>query len=235
MILTKRINYYPVHRSVKINNLKKWYHFLTFLYIALKDLPLCFHCRILRTWFFITSILWHILILISFFRDYVFRIYLSFGLGEFFFVQIIFSVIRFDYQSFLQTTPKTIVLLADKRYNIYTMEFEFDSQKVRTIKRSIESTFARRSFVGRSWYILIPAKVIDEARFLVIAKLEINIGQYYNLSRWTNQDNFGSPSRKERLIYMKAKDFDKKFDKGEDITKYLDVSKDTGLKGTKKG
>ena len=32
-------------------------------------------------------------------------------------------------------------------------------------------------------------------------------------------------SEKRRLIYMKANDFDKKFDKGEDITKYLDVSK----------
>jgi len=30
---------------------------------------------------------------------------------------------------------------------------------------------------------------------------------------------------KRRLIYMKAKEFDKKFDAGEDITKYLDVSK----------
>jgi ribosomal protein S4 len=29
---------------------------------------------------------------------------------------------------------------------------------------------------------------------------------------------------KRRLTYMKAREFDKKFDKGEDISKYLDVS-----------
>jgi macrodomain Ter protein organizer (MatP/YcbG family) len=31
----------------------------------------------------------------------------------------------------------------------------------------------------------------------------------------------------KRLIFMKASNFDKKFDKGEDITKYLDLSRAT--------
>jgi uncharacterized protein len=52
------------------------------------------------------------------------------------------------------------------------MEFEFDSQKSENNKKKHGIDFrTARALWDESDYILIPAKVVDEARFLVIGKI----------------------------------------------------------------
>jgi uncharacterized DUF497 family protein len=63
--------------------------------------------------------------------------------------------------------------LADKRYNIYTMEFEFDSKKSENNRKKHEIDFFEAQAMGDDPdYIIIPAKAIDEARFLVVGKIK---------------------------------------------------------------
>jgi hypothetical protein len=61
----------------------------------------------------------------------------------------------------------------EKRYNIYTMEFEFDSQKSENNKKKHGIDFLNAQALWNDPdYILIPAKVVDEERFLIIGKIE---------------------------------------------------------------
>ena len=63
--------------------------------------------------------------------------------------------------------------MADKRYNIYTMEFEFDSQKSENNKKKHGIDFrTAQELWDDPDYILIPAKVVDEPRFLIIGKIK---------------------------------------------------------------
>ncbi|MFZ3057004.1 MAG: BrnT family toxin, partial [Smithella sp.] len=58
-------------------------------------------------------------------------------------------------------------------YNIYTMEFEFDSQKSENNKNKHGIDFrTAQALWDDSDYTLIPAKVVDEPRFLIIGKIK---------------------------------------------------------------
>ena len=77
-------------------------------------------------------------------------------------------------------------------------------------------------------YLEIPAKILDEPRFLVIGKLRISIGQRLSPpAEKTSGLSLCGVQETRRLNYMntKASNFDKKFDDGESIIKYLDLSK----------
>lgn len=64
------------------------------------------------------------------------------------------------------------MLLVYERYNIYIMKFEFDSEKSNDNKKKHGIDFHEAQAL---WddpdYIEIPAKTIDESRFLVIGKI----------------------------------------------------------------
>jgi uncharacterized protein len=65
------------------------------------------------------------------------------------------------------------LLFVEKRYNIYTMEFEFDSQKSEYNKKKhgIDFRMAQALWDDPD-YVLIPARVEDEPRFLIIGKIK---------------------------------------------------------------
>ena len=65
-----------------------------------------------------------------------------------------------------------------KRYNIYTMEFEFDSDKSDHNKKKHGIDFLEAQALWEDPdYIIIPAITVDEPRFLVVGKVE---GKYWS-------------------------------------------------------
>jgi len=60
-----------------------------------------------------------------------------------------------------------------ERYNIYTMKFEFDPEKSKNNKKKHGIDFLdAQALWDDPDYITIPAKTIDEPRFLVVGKIE---------------------------------------------------------------
>ena len=65
-----------------------------------------------------------------------------------------------------------------KRYNIYTMKFEFDSDKSDSNKKKHGiDFFEAQALWNDPDYIIIPAITVDEPRFLVVGKIE---GKYWS-------------------------------------------------------
>jgi len=106
------------------------------------------------------------------------------------------------------------------------MPFEFDQRKSagNRKKHGIDFIEAQKLWEDPD-LIEVPVKTIDEGRFVVIGKIE---GTY-----WSGVITYRSKniriisvrrSRKEE-IDMKAKEFDKKFDQGQDISQALDIKK----------
>jgi uncharacterized DUF497 family protein len=107
------------------------------------------------------------------------------------------------------------------------IQFEFDKKKSESnkIKHGIDFIEAQALW-DDSNLIEIPAKIIDELRFMVIGKI--------GMKHWSGIITYRGNKlvlflynvlSKRRSKYMKAKDFDKAFDEGSDITQYLDISK----------
>ena len=60
-----------------------------------------------------------------------------------------------------------------KRYNIYTMNFEFDPQKSKSNKRKHGIDFVEAQALWDDFDLVeIPARTTDEERFLVVGKIE---------------------------------------------------------------
>jgi len=108
------------------------------------------------------------------------------------------------------------------------MNFEFDNDKSEANKKKHGISFIEAQILWKDPdRIEIPAKTIDEPRFVVIGRISmINTGQVSSLIavRTSELYPFVGPERR-KSDYMKAKDLDKKFDNGEDITESLDISK----------
>ena len=105
------------------------------------------------------------------------------------------------------------------------MEFEFDKQKSRSNKEKHGIDFVEAQAL---WHdisrVEIPARTKDEPRMLVVGT--INIGQQSLLIEALKPESSRSddPGRK-RCRCMKAKEFDEKFEKDENVISYLDLSK----------
>jgi uncharacterized DUF497 family protein len=74
--------------------------------------------------------------------------------------------------------------------------------------------------------IQIPARTEDEPRFLVVGRIGV---QHWSAVITYREEliriiSVRRPEMK-RVKFMKAKEFDRKFDKGEDVTQFLDTSK----------
>ena len=107
------------------------------------------------------------------------------------------------------------------------MEFEFDEQKSIANKNKHGIDFVEAQQIWNDLdHIEIPARTEDEPRYLVIGKIDDRC--------WSAVITFGqekiriisvSDPGKRSLKFMKAKTFDKRFEKGEDISQQLDLSK----------
>lgn len=107
------------------------------------------------------------------------------------------------------------------------MDFEFNENKskVNREKHGIDFLEAQKLWEDPD-RIEISVKYLDEPRYLVIGKIDEN--------HWSAI--FAYRNKKIRIIsvrrsgkmkkrYTKADEFDKRFDKGEDISEFLDISK----------
>ena len=107
------------------------------------------------------------------------------------------------------------------------MEFEFDHKKSESNEQKHGIDFYEAQELWNDIdFIEILVKTSDEPRFMVTGKIS---GKY-----WSGVITYRNEkiriisvrrSRKEEVIYMKAHEFDKEFDEGKDISKYLDISK----------
>ena len=107
------------------------------------------------------------------------------------------------------------------------MEFEFDPRKSESNKKKHGIDFNEaQALWDDPGVIEIPVRTSDESRFLVIGKISGKRWSGVITYRKGRQESFrfGVPG-KRRLISMKASEFDKKFDEGKDISKYLELSK----------
>ena len=110
------------------------------------------------------------------------------------------------------------------------MEFEFDEPKNRTNKARHGIDFIEAQALWKDVDVLeVPAKTKDEPRAIVIGKIgdiQIYIGRPSSHGEKTGSGSYPSddPGRRSRNS-MKAKDLDKRFDAGENITKALDVTR----------
>lgn len=107
------------------------------------------------------------------------------------------------------------------------MEFVFDPNKSESnrSKHGIDFADAQKLWDDPA-RVLVPARTSDEPRYVLIGEgYQISFGPPYSRSVMTpyGSSPFGDPGRR-RLNYMKAKEFDKKFDAGESIAQHLDLN-----------
>jgi uncharacterized DUF497 family protein len=109
------------------------------------------------------------------------------------------------------------------------MEFEFDSDKSDNNKKKHGIDFLEAQALWEDPdFIEIPARTTDESRFLMVGKTADR--------HWSGVITYREEkvriisvrrSRNEEvdLYYMKAEKFDKRFDEGDDVSQFFDVSK----------
>jgi len=107
-----------------------------------------------------------------------------------------------------------------------SVEFEFDEAKSRAnaVKHGLDFLAAQALWLDEL-RIEVPARTEDESRFLVIGQIA---GKYYSAVITYREQRFGSSRYddpgKKRWPSMKAEEFDRKFDAGDDVTDVLDLS-----------
>ena len=107
------------------------------------------------------------------------------------------------------------------------MEFEFDPRKSRTNKKKHGIDFVEaQSLWDDPDLVEVPAKTTDEPRFLVVGMIA---EEHWSGIITYRDENIRiisvRRSRPEEVAHTKAKDLEKKFDAGEDITKHLDIAR----------
>ncbi|HUE89626.1 MAG TPA: BrnT family toxin [Vicinamibacterales bacterium] len=119
--------------------------------------------------------------------------------------------------------------MPELRYTFYTMELEFDARKSRSNQRKHGIDFIKAQ---QLWddpnLIAVPARTTDEPRILIVGRIE-ELHWSAIISYRGNHVRIISVrrSRREEVNSMKAKakELDRRFDAGEDITTYLDLSR----------
>jgi len=104
------------------------------------------------------------------------------------------------------------------------MPFEYDPRKSDSnrAKHGIDFSEAQALWDDEA-YLEIPARNLDEPRFLVIGKIK---GKHWSAARIFGSFLCGvQETRRSNSMKTKASSFDKKFDDGESVIEHLDLSK----------
>ena len=109
------------------------------------------------------------------------------------------------------------------------MEFEFDARKSRSNRRKhgIDFTKAQKLWDDPD-LIAVPARTTDEPRTLTVGRIEELTGPRSSPTEATASESSlcADPAeRRSHSMKAKGKELDSKFDAGEDITFYLDLSR----------
>ena len=107
------------------------------------------------------------------------------------------------------------------------MRFEFDSQKseLNKTKHGIDFIAAQQLWEDLN-RVVVPARTSDEPRYLLISRVS---GKHWSAVFTLRGEAVRIISVRRsvlrRLKFMKAKEFDKKFDSGESIVQYLELER----------
>ena len=107
------------------------------------------------------------------------------------------------------------------------MPFEYDPAKSATNKAKHGISFDEAQELWKDARMLeAPARTDDEPRFLVIGKIGENhwVAVCAHVGTMCGSSRCGAPGNR-RSITMKASEFDRKFDAGEDVSGHVDWSK----------
>lgn len=106
------------------------------------------------------------------------------------------------------------------------MEFEFDPGKSAANQEKHGIDFVEAQMLWQdSIYVEVPARTVDQPRWLVIGQID---GNHWSAVVTYRQEKIRiisvRRSRDEEWRSMKAEEFDQSFDRGEDVTSALDLA-----------